>query len=460
MDTPSRVPYLTAALVGLTVLLAVQAGAAAVFADAPNAGTANTPSPIANGTAEPLANDIPAGSTLISVQSFGGFVDNGRALVVSPSGETLWEFDPEDTRIFDAELLDNGNVLLATAIKKPGEECSTEYQNREHCVMNRIVELSYDDKAVVWEYTWHDAFIHWHEVHDVDRLDNGETAIIDMGNNRAFTVNEEKEITWSWDAETHLAADSEFQEQYGGPDQKSAESDWTHMNDIDRLENGNFLMSIRNFDVTIEVNRSTKDIDRVIGRPGSTDIMHQQHNPQWLPERGTLLVADSENDRVVEVRPNGSIAWKFGGSGLLSWPRDADRLPNGNTLITDTYNNRVIEVTPEGEVVWEHSVSVQEDGKQKGGLVYSADRLSANGRPLDEEQSYFGELDGETATPFPDARYTDGGFIAKHAARIETFASFYFPSWVKLPELVTMAFALLTALWIAGEFAFQQWRNR
>ena len=40
--------------------------------------------------------------------------------------------------------------------------------------------------------------------------------------------------------------------------------------------------------------------------------------------------------------------------GGLDWPRDADRLPNGNTLITDSRNGRIIEVTPSGEVVWSY----------------------------------------------------------------------------------------------------------
>jgi hypothetical protein len=40
-------------------------------------------------------------------------------------------------------------------------------------------------------------------------------------------------------------------------------------------------------------------------------------------------------------------------SGGFQWPRDADRLPNGNTLVTDSRNHRVLEVTPKGTVVWE-----------------------------------------------------------------------------------------------------------
>ena len=48
---------------------------------------------------------------------------------------------------------------------------------------------------------------------------------------------------------------------------------------------------------------------------------------------------------------NGSweVAWGVDSAQEVrfDWPRDADRLPNGNTLITDSRNNRVVEVTPE-----------------------------------------------------------------------------------------------------------------
>jgi hypothetical protein len=69
---------------------------------------------------------------------------------------------------------------------------------------------------------------------------------------------------------------------------------------------------------------------------------------------------------VIEVSPAGEIVWEF--SGGLSWPRDADRLENGNTLITDSKNHRVIEVIPEGQVIWEFTDLV---------LPYEADRLKS-----------------------------------------------------------------------------------
>src|SRR5699024_11539652 len=86
-----------------------------------------------------------------------------------------------------------------------------------------------------------------------------------------------------------------------------------------------------------------------------------------------ILVADSENERVVEYErvggPAGNGTWKRTWTLTgFDWPRDADRLPNGNTLITDTLNQRVVEVTPTGEGVWEYTAPW---------APYDAERLSA-----------------------------------------------------------------------------------
>jgi hypothetical protein len=106
-------------------------------------------------------------------------------------------------------------------------------------------------------------------------------------------------------------------------------------------------------------------------RCGDPAVLDHQHNPQWLGD-GAVLVADSDNDRVVELHrtENGTWepAWTLSRAGGISfnWPRDADRLPNGNTLITDTLNRRIVEVNETGEVVW----SVETDR-----IPYEADRL-------------------------------------------------------------------------------------
>jgi outer membrane protein assembly factor BamB len=405
---------------------------------------------------------------MIAVQGYGGFgQNNGRAILVR-DGEVVWQFDPPNSRVFDTELLDNGNVLVSYATKLDPEDCpddELEY-DPEECVRNNVVELDYDSKDVVWEYRWYDEFIHYHEVHDSDRLANGETAIIDMGNNRAFTVNESEEITWEWSAVEHLGPGSEFWETYDGLPEPEPESDWTHMNDIDRLANGNFLLSIRNFDVLVEVNRSTDEIVRVIGQPreaadeveGGQHVLHEQHNPMLLGD-DTVVVADSEADRIVEVNAStDEVVWTYG-QGLV-WPRDADRLPNGNTLVTNSLGYDVREIAPDGDVVWEYDVAL--NGQR--GIPYEADRVALPEEPrgmpsMREIAAMAAEDDETTGTDVPSANDSptvfdddadeadgDGDVGREGLSRYASFVLLYLPHWIGRVELALLGGVLVVAL--------------
>jgi hypothetical protein len=154
---------------------------------------------------------------------------------------------------------------------------------------------------------------------------------------------------------------------------------------VDEIAPGRYLVSPRNFDQILVVNRSTKAIEMRLGSDNDYEVLNRPHNPDYLEsENGTstILVADSHNDRVVEYAREGdgsegdgrsegdgnwTRTWTLGSEETLNWPRDADRLPDGNTLVTDTKNQRVFEVTPEGEIVWEVYTPW---------LVYDAARLS------------------------------------------------------------------------------------
>jgi hypothetical protein len=343
---------------------------------------------------------------LVTVQSYGGFGNNNGRAVIVRDGTVVWSFAPEDSRVFDAEMLANGNVLVSYATHLPASECperTLEYKP-DRCVRNNVVELDYGSKDEVWSYRWYDAFITHHEVHDADRLPSGETAIIDMGNDRAFVVNDTGAITWNWSAREHIGPGSEFWETYGGPSEPRPESDWTHMNDIDLLENGRFALSIRNFDVILEVNRSTKAIERVVGEPresgndvaGRDPILDDQHNMMYV-ENGHVVVADSETDRIVEIDASANeVVWTYS-EGLL-WPRDADRLPNGNTLVTNSLRYEVEEVTPDGDVVWRYQVAW--NGKR--GIPYEADRVSIPEEP-DEMPALGASVDSSTEKGTADA---------------------------------------------------------
>lgn len=394
-------------------------------------------------TPENAMDVLSAGNTLITVQAYGWFgSNNGAAQIVTPNGTTVWTYDPPESRVFDAEVTDDDTVLAAVATQTPREDCPAAYRadDEDGCVHNRVVELDPASNAVVWEYDWYDAFAHHHEVHDADRLDDGQTAIVDMGNDRAFTVDRDGEITWSWNATKHLGAGSAFRDRYGGPEREHPESDWTHMNDIDRLPNGNFQLSVRNFDAVLEVDPETNDIVDLIGRPDDTATLNHQHNPHRLDEN-TLLVADSGNNRVVEIDADTETEqWLYEGPSDrgLQWPRDADRLPNGNTLITDSRNFRVLEVDPEGSVVWQHSLG------DRRGIVYEADRLGVPEEPTEVPAHEGSKHEGDNDESHP---------ITARIQWIESWVGFVFLRWIRLPQLLAILCGTAAGLGLLWQLA-------
>jgi hypothetical protein len=172
---------------------------------------------------------------------------------------------------------------------------------------------------------------------------------------------------------------------YDAPDDPTT-TDWLHINDVDRIGDGRYLVSVRNKNQLLIVEREEGVVD-VINEDSDTDVLNQQHNPHWLGE-GAVLVADSENHRVVELHENETtgeweVTWSVAkANGIrLDWPRDADRLPNGNTLITDSYNDRVVEMHENGSVVASYSVpslpyEADRDpwGESAGGPIYESER--------------------------------------------------------------------------------------
>jgi outer membrane protein assembly factor BamB len=435
MDRRIRVGIQVAVLVVLLAALGFQAATAeSTYSGAVRAGEGAYP-----------------GETLITVQSYGWFsYDNGEAFVVNESGDVVWTFDPPNSRVFDAEEVEGGNILASVATRRPASECPPEHlQRTDDCVENRVVELDRDTGEIVWNYTWYDEFISEHEVHDADRLPSGETAIVDMGNERAFTVDRDGEITWAWSAVEHLGPGSEFWAEHVPEERRDEyrregpESDWTHVNDIDRLEDGTIQLSIRNFDVVIAVDPNTNEIVDVVGSPGNRDLMYEQHNPNRIEHDDTMLVADSENDRIVEIDlETEEVIWTFRGSDQqLAWPRDADRLPNGNTLVVDSRNFRVLEVNETGTVVWEYSL----EGDR--GIVYDADRLSVPEEP--------------EAVPSARSFNASAGPVGGALDSAVTWARFVLPLWVGVPELLAVVGAAVVALGLlveSGLYVRARWR--
>jgi hypothetical protein len=304
--------------------------------------------------------------TVISVQGmkFAG-EDAGkrpaRLVGVGPRGELLWVekignaswakargYDPA-TWAYDVDPLVNGNVFVT--------EAGTE---------TMIYELNTRTGERVWSET-----LPFHDTHDADVLGEHRVVVAQMrnydeaaGENRDRVViynRTSDEVVWEWVFSEHY---DRFDAVPGNGGNYTG--DWTHLNDVDPVGEHGLLLSPRNFDQVLLVNRSTGEIELTLGENGNYDVLKKQHNPDYLESESgtpTVLVADSENNRVVEYAHRGGSGdgaewertWSLGGGdgSAFDWPRDADRLPNGNTLVTDSANHRVVEVTPDGRVVWE-----------------------------------------------------------------------------------------------------------
>ena len=77
-------------------------------------------------------------------------------------------------------------------------------------------------------------------------------------------------------------------------------------------------------------------------------------NSAELLENGHILIADENNNRVIEITPAGAIVATFTAGGTLGAAAFASRLPNGDTLISDAGNNRIVEVNSHDNVVWQY----------------------------------------------------------------------------------------------------------
>lgn len=310
------------------------------------------------GTIESPAN----GTTVVTSQGWNAAGQSladrpSRLVALGPNGGVTWKHDgPSDRRnwFYDVDPLPNGNLLVVNPVPEATVVYEFDPENQER--------------------RWTERLPH-RDIHDVDLIDGSELLVAGINytkgepaGDRVYVYNRTEEaITWEWYFRNHYPADA-------GPG--SASGDWTHVNDVDPVGNGSVLVSVRNLDQVILVNRSTKAIELRLGRDDAHDVLDEQHNPTYIESRDgdpTILVADSENDRIVEYEYVGEEwerVWTLAGG--LNWPRDADRLPNGNTLVVDSMHHRVIEVTPKGKIVWEATVPW---------ATYDAERVSHGDEP-------------------------------------------------------------------------------
>jgi hypothetical protein len=198
---------------------------------------------------------------------------------------------------------------------------------------------------------------------------------------------------------------------------------------------GRIMVSLRNQDQVVFLDREEGLLENwTLGSENNYDILHEQHNPDYIPESQggpAIVVADSENSQIKEFQRadgNWTRSWLWE-DDRIQWPRDADRLPNGNTLITDTHGNRVMEVNGSGEIVWQVEST----------LPYEAERLETGPESTGGQSAATLGLESRTAS---EETARNGG------SRLNLFTFFGNVIESVLPHRVYNALIFVAPVWV------------
>lgn len=142
-----------------------------------------------------------------------------------------------------------------------------------------------------------------------------------------------------------------------------ADTRWTHASTL--LPGGVVLVADTNNDRIIKIGPSGAilwDSDSV--SPFSDGSTLDYPNDVAEVAGGNILISDRDNHRVFEMDLLGNVVWQFGVTGvsgssatLIAGPHNADRLANGDTLFADSLNNRILQVDSSGSITWQYRPS-------------------------------------------------------------------------------------------------------
>ncbi len=189
-----------------------------------------------------------------------------------------------------AQRLTNGNTLITDSLG------------------NRVFEINSEDK-MVWQYNGSSLKDYVYSPNYAERLDDGNTLIADSNNHRIIELNPARQVVW----------------QYG------------------------------TFGIYGKANYSLTNSLTGNGVAGSITPQGQLYYPRYAHklDSGNILVADSYNQRVIEITPEKKIAWTYRDTRYNCNPGFVSKLSNGNFLITLTNNcAEVDEISPDGKILW------------------------------------------------------------------------------------------------------------
>jgi hypothetical protein len=279
---------------------------------------------------EPVAGIevLPSGALFFAGKNTGAVFE---VLPTPPVGGTVvWSLDAGLHVPDRARLLPSGNTLATDTI------------------VHRVVELD-DAGTTVWSFGTGGNTCSADSLDspgDVWRTPNGDTVIADQGHNRVIRIDDGGTILWQYGA-----ADCSIG---GGANQLFGPYG------VELLDGGDVLVSEVFGCAVKRITPTPPTGGNIVWRYGDGTCSSGPNelanaSRAHLLSNGNVLIADSDNDRIIEVAPTlpagGTIVWQYGqtgvagtADGLLNTPYDAVRLSDGTTVISDYQNARLLQV--------------------------------------------------------------------------------------------------------------------
>lgn len=358
-----------------------------------------------------------SGTTVITGQGFEAR-DREALIAISSDGRLLY---------YNDSYGDYGDVDPSPEGKNTVTYIASEVLNRSEC--GAVTKCSHDvlvrtnlstgESELL--YSRKQAIKPGENIHDVDRIDDSLFIVSDIVYNRVYIVNVTTDlIVWQWDAQ------QDFPLSGGG----KYPEDWTHMNDVEVVGDHRYMVSLRNQDQVVFLDRSRGLLSNMtLGAEDAHDVMFEQHNPDYIPEEHggpAVVIADSQNNRIVEYQRRGGEwerTWTWRDS-KLRWPRDADRLPDGHTLITDSNGDRVFEIDRDGEIVWSVEIA----------SPYEAERLETGDESTGGPSATRADLPSRVDSDTEDR--VKGVVENTFSPKVVNALRFIYPGWADLYQVV------------------------
>ena len=269
---------------------------------------------------------------------------------IDSKGRLLWSL-PVNSRnigiVTNAQLTPSNTVLVADSMR------------------HVAVEI---DRAgnIVWQFgeTKHPSrdINHLSSPSSIRRTEDGRSVIADTRNHRVLLI----------DAK--------------GTDCQTVHHDGTFRDPLyaDLLDNGNCLVCDTGNKRVIELDKQGYIVwdygapvvsRRLLSYPRSVDVNGS----------GGYLIADTAQDRIIELVDEHVVEMPFKGKPGLFWPRCARMLPSGSLLIADARNQRVVEVSTDGKVL-NQLTHIDLDGRRELEDPHDV-RMLADGRLLITDSS-------------------------------------------------------------------------